>query len=104
MTNSVRNLENKEQIKNNTNISNDICKKFKIFLEKDNFEIVKSKSKKLLESKTNESITKIEKLKDLQLRSEKVITRLDETLKRKTIENKKLKDSLMLCLNQGVKK
>jgi len=104
MTNSARNPTNIEQIKNNTNISNDICKKFKIFLEKDNFGIVKSKSQKLLESKTIESISKINQLKDLQMRSEKAISRLDETLKTKTIENKKLKDSLMLRLSQGVKK
>jgi len=104
MTNSARNLTNIEQIKNNTNISNDICKKFKIFLEKDNFEIVKSKSQKLLESRSIEATQKLEKLNDLKLRSEKAISRLDETLKNKTIENKKLKDSLMLRLNQGVKK
>ena len=104
MTNSARNLTNIEQIKNNTNISNDICKKFKIFLEKDNFEIVKSKSQKLLESRSIEATQKLEKLNDLKLRSEKAISRLDETLKNKTIENNKLKDSLMLRLNQGVKK
>jgi hypothetical protein len=104
MTNIAINLENAEQIKNNTNISKDICNKFRIFLEKDNFEIVKSKSGKLLESKTADTNSKIEKLKDLQLRSDKAITRLDETLKKKITQNKKLKESIMLRLNQGVKK
>jgi hypothetical protein len=102
MTNSTRNSTNIEQIKNNTNISNDICRKFKIFLEKDNFGVVKSKSQKLLESKIIESVTKIEQLKDLQMRSEKAIARLDETLKKKQLENRKLKESLMLQMNHNI--
>jgi hypothetical protein len=104
MTKNTRNPIGIEQIKNNTNIVNDICKKFKIFLEKDNFEITKSKSRKLLESKIIESDSKMIQLKDLQQRSDKAISRLETTLRTKSIENNKLKESIMLCLNVQVKK
>lgn len=104
MTNINRNSMSPEQIKNESTKALDLYKKFKIYLEKDEFGISNLKAAKILEAKIVESESKIKSLQMLKVKSEQVLKKLNDRRKFRIEQNKKLKESLIKQLNSGDKK
>jgi len=105
MTNDSKNQPLPQKVKNKVSSpSANFNLKVKKYLERDEFGLFKLKSSKLLDSKINESNTKIQKLLDLKSRSEQIYRNI--TIKKKSLiaENKKIKDSLMVELQNEVTK
>ena len=104
MTNDNKNLMNSEQIKNESTKSLDLYRKFKTYLEKDEFGLFNLKAKKVLEEKVFVSEAKIRSLLNLKVKSEQVLKNLIEKRKSQIIQNKKLKESLVKKLDLEVEK
>mgnify|MGYP001218891007 CR=1 FL=1 len=102
MTINNKNTMNQEQIKNESAKALDVYKKFKTFLEKDEFELFNLKSKKALQEKVVVSEAKIRSLLQLKTKSEKVLTALVNRRKVLVGENRKLKDTLVKKLKLEV--
>jgi len=71
-----------EQIKNKKMVIEDFYNQLKIILEKDEFNIFKTKSKKQLEHKFEISNSKIQKLLDLKIRSSDEIKKNSPKIKK----------------------
>ena len=102
MTNCTENVNTQEQIKNKKLVPDDFYRQLEDILEQDEFNVFKTKSKKILESKIKSSDTKIQKLLDLKLRSGDEIKKLANTKKNLKTNNLKLKESIIKQLDLEV--
>ena len=102
MTSDNENVNIKEQIKNKKMVPDDFYSQLKAFLEKDEFDIFKTKSKIKLESKFKQSNSKIQKLLDLKQRSTESIKKLSGYKKTLKQSNTTLKESIIKKLDLEV--
>jgi hypothetical protein len=102
MTDSNTNLEIEEQNKNKKLIPDDFYRQLEVILDKDEYDLFKTKSKKRLESKIDYSDQKIQRLLILKSRSSSEIKRLAEHKKKLKTENQKLKQSIIKQLDLEV--
>jgi len=100
MTNCNENTDTKEQ--NKKLVLDDFYQQLKIILDKDEFDIFKTRSKKKLENKFKETSSKIQRLLDLKLRSTEAIKKLSLDKKNLKQKNDTLKESLIKKLNLEV--
>lgn len=99
MTNCNENTDTKEQNKNKKLVLDDFYQQLKIILDKDEFDIFKTKSKKKLELIFRNTNLKIQKLLELKNRSVEVIKRLTEEKKNLKEKNQVLKETIIKQLN-----
>ena len=99
MTNRNENTDTKEQNKNKKLVLDDFYQQLKIILDKDEFDIFKTKSKKKLELIFRNTNLKIQKLLELKNKSAEVIKRLAEEKKNLKEKNQVLKETIIKQLN-----
>jgi len=99
MTNCNENTDTKEQNKNKKLVLDDFYQQLKIILDKDEFDIFKTKSKKKLELIFRNTNLKIQKLLELKNKSVEVIKRLTEEKKNLKEKNQVLKETIIKQLN-----
>ena len=99
MTNRNENTDTKEQNKNKKLVLDDFYQQLKIILDKDEFDIFKTKSKKKLELIFRNTNLKIQKLLELKNKSVEVIKRLTEEKKNLKEKNQVLKETIIKQLN-----
>ena len=99
MTNSNENSIQLEQIKNNSERDPLFRDKLISFLEKDEYNVFKTKSKNALVNKLKITEQKIQRLLNLKLKSENVIKQLLKKKKNLTLENSKRRASLIKKLD-----
>jgi len=99
MTNRNENTDTKEQNKNKKLVLDDFYQQLKIILDKDEFDIFKTKSKKKLELIFRNTNLKIQKLLELKNKSVEVIKRLAEEKKNLKEKNQVLKETIIKQLN-----
>jgi hypothetical protein len=99
MTNCNENTDTQEQNKNKKLVLDDFYQQLKIILDKDEFDIFKTKSKKKLELIFRNTNLKIQKLLELKNRSVEVIKRLTEEKKNLKEKNQVLKETIIKQLN-----
>jgi len=102
MTISNENTKTLEQIKNKKLVSSTFYQQLKVILEKDEFNVFKTKSKISLDKQIEVSNNKIQRLLDLKSTSESTLEQLISKRKSLFLENKKLKDALIKKLNLEV--
>jgi len=102
MTISNENTKTIEQIKNQKSVSDTFYQQLKVILEKDEFNVFKTKSKISLDKQIKISNTKIQRLLDLKTKSEKTLEQLINKRKSLFLQNKKLKENLIKKLNLEV--
>ena len=102
MTNCTDNANTQEQIKNKNVVPDDFYRQLEGILEQDEFNVFKTKSKKILGSKIRFTDLKIQKLLDLKLRSGDEIKKLATSKKNLKTTNLKLKESIIKQLDLEV--
>ena len=102
MTNDNENPKSKEQTINKKLVPDDFYRQLKVILDKDEFDIFKTKVKKKLETRIRLSDSKIQRLLDLKARSTKSIKESAIKKKQFKTENLKLKESVVKQLDLEV--
>ena len=105
MTTDSKNVPLATMVKSNVSThSADFNLKVKKFLERDEFGLFKLKSVKILDEKIDRTNTKIQELLNLKSRAEQIYRNIATKKKNLILENKKIKDTLMVKLQSGVTK
>ncbi len=95
MSNENSNTDNQEQIKNKKSIPEDFFHQLQIILDKDQYDIFKTKTKKVIEEKIKSTESHIQKLLELKLQSTGTIKQLQTQIESLVSDNAKLKTSII---------